>query len=238
MTADPWFAHWNHLVLEALFRSIPHRSRTVDFADFLISNPFLGTWFFAAFFYSLWIKDDEHREWRRRSLFRILVAVGGAFLVTAALRPWIKWPAPVLNPSFRTLFPSYLWGEGTWNCFPSHSTLCYFTVGAGFWPMRRRLSIALCLLALACVSLPRIYLGGHYPIDVLFSCTLGIIALLVAFRCKIPSVVSRWLMFQGPGTALRDWLFFLWVFELGEGFRGTEMIVGTVHHFLRLNHHS
>lgn len=233
--ADPWFSHWNHLVLEALFRSIPHHSRTDDFFDFVISNPFLGTWFFAVFFYLSWFKDDEHREFRRRSLFCALVAVGGAFLVTAALRPWIKWPAPVLNPAFRELFPGYLWGNGRWNCFPSHSTLCYFTVGAGFWPLKRGLSICLCLLALACVSLPRVYLGGHYPIDVLFSCGLGILALVAVSRCRVPGRVCRWLTLRGAGTGLRDWLFFLWIFELGEGFRGTEMVVGTVHHFFRLH---
>jgi undecaprenyl-diphosphatase len=233
MIADPWFSHWNHEALEALFRYIPHDQRTDDAFDLLIATPLLCTWFFAAFFYRLWVIDDEQLARRREYLFKILVAVGGAFLVTAVIRPWISWPAPVLNPQFQPLFPRYRWGSGTWNCFPSHSTLAYFTVAAGLWPLRRSLSIALSVLALACVSLPRVYLGGHYPIDVLFSCVLGVLALVAVSRWNVPAPISQWLSKGGAGTAIRDWLFFLWVFEFGEGFRGVEFFAGFVHHLLR-----
>jgi undecaprenyl-diphosphatase len=233
MIADPWFSHWNHQVLEALFRFVPHDQATDDAFDLLISNPLWGTWFFAAFFFWFWAIDDEQQRRRRQCLFSIVVAIAGAFLVTVAIRPWISWPAPLLNPQFQSLFPAYRWGGGTTNCFPSHSTLAYFTVAAGFWPLKRGLSVGLSILALACVSLPRVYLGGHYPVDVLFSCVLGILALVAASRWEIPPSISRWLVKRGPGTAIRDWLFFLWVFELGEGFRGVEFVAGFVHHLQR-----
>jgi membrane-associated phospholipid phosphatase len=232
MIANPWFAHWNHRVLEMLFRIIPHTQNSDDRFGDLIANPFWSTWIFAAVFYRLWAIDDDRQLLRRTRLFAILTAIAVTFLVTLALRPLIGWPAPALNPRFQPLFPRYLWGQGTWNCFPSHSTLAYFTVTAGFWSLNRRLSAVLSVLALVVVSLPRVYLGGHYPVDVLFSCALSICMLVAISRWLIPPAVTQWLVRRGPGTAIRDCLLFLWVFELGEGFRGTEFLAAALRRLL------
>jgi len=231
--AYPWFSHWNYIALEALFRLIHHSPNTDDWFGLLITYPFLGTWFFAVVFYLLWARDDEQQSRRRTCLLRTVVAVGAAFLFTAVIRPWIGWPAPVLNPTFQPLFPRYLWGVGSRNCFPSHSTLAYFTVTMGLWPLKRGLSVLLSLLVLAFVSTPRVYLGGHYPIDVAFSCVLGLCALICVWRLPVPNRVSNWLIRRGTGTTVRDFLFFLWTFELGEGFRGAEFVSGAIHQLFR-----
>ena len=226
---DPWFAQWNYELLDGLFHLLPYSASREDWFQFLINNPLVCTWFFAVLFYRFWAIDDEHQWARRVCLFRIVVAVSAAALVTAAIRPWIGWPAPLRNPAFHALFPSYMWGSGSRNCFPSHSTLAYFTVAAGFWPLGRRISVFMSLFALAGVSLPRVYLVGHYPVDVLFSCGLGIGALVAVHRWQPPTAISCRLLRRGPGTAIRDWLMFLWVFELGDGFRGIEFMIGLVH---------
>lgn len=228
IVGEPWFSHWNHVLLEKLFYWIPQSQAADDRFDDLISNPFLGTWIFAAFFYWFWSIDDERKEQRRLSLFKTLTAICIAFVVTLAIRPLVSWPAPALNPRFQSLFPVNLWGQGTWNCFPSHSTLVYFMVALGFWPLNRGLSVALSLLALAVVSLPRVFLGGHYPVDIAFSCVLGFLTLIAVWKWREPPMIEHWLGRRGRGTAVRDWLLFVWVFELGEGFRGTEFLVAAL----------
>src|SRR5207245_8652507 len=160
MVSDPWFSSWNHNLLQILFGRLPHSRITDEFSDLLISNPLLSTWVFAACFYRFWMKEDELGAWRRRYLANVVVALAIAAVVTLILRPWIHWPAPVLNPSFQPLFPRYLWGNGNGNCFPSHSTLAYFTIAVGFWPLNRRLSLSLSAMTLFFISLPRVYVGG------------------------------------------------------------------------------
>jgi membrane-associated phospholipid phosphatase len=226
MSVDPWFSDWNHNLLRVLFRCVPHRAFTDDYCDLLIVNPLLSSWVFAACFYRSWTKDDEQQTRRRGYLARSVVAFGIAALVTLILRPWIHWPAPVLNPNFQPLYPRYLWGAGSRNCFPSHSTLAYFMMAVGFWPLNRRLSLWLSGMALFFISLPRVYVGGHYPIDVLFSCVLGVLVLVAVWRCPIPVGVSNWWTAQKLQGAAWGVLFFLWAFELGEGFRGVELLVG------------
>jgi len=234
MAANPWFASWNYDVLRIFFLGIPHTKFSDDFSEELLFNPLLSSWVFAACSYLLWTKDDEQRTRRRRYLILAAIAFGLAALVTLVLRPWVYWPAPVLNPDFQALFPRYLWGNGEKNCFPSHSTLAYFTIAVGFWPLNRRLSVCLSGIALLLISLPRIYEGGHYPIDVLFSCLLGTLVLLIVWRSSFLTNVSfDWS--DRPkarsGTIL-DMLFFLWLFELGEGFRGTELLFSAARHML------
>jgi membrane-associated phospholipid phosphatase len=233
LLSGPWFADWNYRCLQALFQLLPHTLTREDWCEFWIENPLVGTWLFALFFYRFWSISDSEQPYRRGILFRALAALTVAFLLTLAVRPWIKWPSPLRNPEFQGLFPQYLWGGGTQNCFPSHSTLVYFAVALGFWPLRKSLSVFLAAFALLAVSLPRVYLGGHYPIDVLFSCLLILGVFAAASVWKVPEPITRWLSRQGRGTRIRDCLFFLWIFEVGEGFRGAEFMAGLLRYWKR-----
>jgi membrane-associated phospholipid phosphatase len=230
MAANPWFSSWNYDLFHILFSLIPHSNFTDDFCKMLLLNPLMSTWIFAVSVYRFWWQDDKQRAWRRRQILSAAVAFGLACLVTLVLRPWIHWPAPVLNPAFKTLFPADFWGNGNENCFPSHSTLAYFTISVGFWPLSRTLSLWLSALTLLLISFPRVYVGGHYPIDVLFSCFLSILMLLVVWHWPILTSVSNWLPVQNLPVVFQDVIVFLCVFEFGEGFRGVELLVGAVHH--------
>jgi len=229
MVPEPWFSHWNYHTLQ-LLRHLPHSGMTDGFCDLLIGTPLLSTWVFAACFYRYWTKQDDQKAWRRRCLVSSVVAFGIAGLVTVVLRPWIHWVAPVLSPNFQSLFPSYRWGNGSENCFPSHSTLVYFMIALGFWPLNRRLCLWLSGVTLFFISLPRVYAGGHYPIDVLFSCLLDLLMIVPIRRWLLAAVPSNWHIGGKPQEAIRDMLFFVWVFELGEGFRSVESLAALARH--------
>ena len=222
----PWFQHWNYSLLQALFRGIPHQPRTDALFAFPVRYPFVCTWPFGALFYRMWAKHDERKETRRACLRDTVAAFAVAIFITLLVRPWIAWPAPARNPAFRNLFPPYLWGEGTSNSFPSHSTLAYFLVAAGFWPFKPKLSVALSLGTLLLISLPRVYLGGHYPIDVLASLLLGSMTLAASWRWSMPATGGRWLAQHSPTPKIRKLLFLIWIVELADGFRATEFLVG------------
>ena len=60
------------------------------------------------------------------------------------------------------------------NCFPSHSTLICLIVAIGLLPLHRKIGAILIAFVLVAISLPRIYVGGHYPIDVAASAVLAV----------------------------------------------------------------
>jgi len=221
----PWLPGWNQAVLRQLFRLVPHTSLRTAIAENIVLNPLLSTWIFALVFYLFWSIDDERTPWRRGQLLEIVMACVLAVSLTFVVRPWIGWPAPARAQSFQSLYPDYLAGLGTDNCFPSHSTLVYFTVAAGIWPLRRWLSVTLAVFVLLTVSWPRIYLGGHYPIDVLAAIVLSVVTLVVVRHVGRRPAVSSWLkrvLSMGPIVELA---LFLWLFELGEGFRASVNIL-------------
>lgn len=149
------------------------------------------------------------------------------------VRPWISWPAPSLNRNFQSLYPGYLWNTGSADCFPSHSTLIYFTVAAGLLPLSRWVSLILSAAVLGMISLPRVYVGGHYPVDVLASLLLTILVLPVVWRWNVPEPAINWLNEKGYSTSilLRELVLMLWLFELGEGFTGSTSALKHLYHY-------
>jgi membrane-associated phospholipid phosphatase len=221
----PWFPDWNYRLMEFLFRIVPHSVTTDKFFQLLVKSPLASTWIFGASFYILWTIPDDKKVWRRTQLFLILLALSIAVLITFGFRPWIAWPAPARTVAFQSLFPPNLRGHGTGDCFPSHATLAYTMVAMGLWRLHRGISMALAILVLPLIAIPRIYVGGHYPIDILASLVLGVIVLLAVWQWSTAARLARWLTQVGGDSQLRELLFFLWVFELANGFSGTGYVL-------------
>jgi len=74
--------------------------------------------------------------------------------------------------------------------------------------------------------------GGHYPIDVLASVVLAAVVLPLVWRWRVPEKVENWLTTKGRGSRLRELALILWVFELGEGFKGSIYILATIRHYV------
>jgi membrane-associated phospholipid phosphatase len=233
----PCFDEWNYHFFRQLFHLIPPTPRTNSFFEYLILNPLVSTWIFAFAFYHFWTREDDDQEKRRLVLTKVLIAVGLAIVVSILPRPWLHWPAPNSNPPYQQMFPRHLQGTGTRNCFPSHSTLVYLVVALGLWPIDRRWSVGLVLTTLACISLPRIYIGGHYAVDVVFSCLLAFLVFAIPWRWSLMDKASAWVLKQYERTSFASWIFLLWVFELGEEFRGSELLAGALYKFLRARMH-
>jgi membrane-associated phospholipid phosphatase len=234
MGAQPWLADANYKVLQYLFHLIRHRSFTDTLFDFVTFNHLVSTWIFAAVFYVYWQIRDEQTKWRRTRLTQIVVAFAIAVLITLAVRPWISWPAPSLNPRFQSLYPNYFWGNGSQDSFPSHATLAYIMIALGMWPFSRRFSTALVVVVLAWISFPRMFVGGHYPIDVAASLVLGSAMVLLGWRWRVPNRFSDLLVATGRASIVRELLVIFWVFELGEEFRGiTNLVFHIRHYYLR-----
>jgi membrane-associated phospholipid phosphatase len=223
-TPKPFLPDWNFQALQQLFSLLPHTELRDSFAQFLILNALVSTWVFAVVFYLYWRIEDERTIYRRGRLLEIFIAFCLAMVVTVAWRPWIAWPAPSLVPRFRVLYPEYFWNDGNPNCFPSHSTLIYLIVAAGVWPFKRWLSALLILWVMLAISLPRIYVGGHYPVDVLAAILLAALTLWatqhICATARISALLTRIL---SKGIILELCLF-LWLFELAEGFRSSYYI--------------
>jgi membrane-associated phospholipid phosphatase len=215
------FRGWDHQVLALLFRLFPHTDPRMNIAEFFIYNPLASSWVLAAAFYFYWRMENESTQQRRSGLLQVVLACAIAVSVTLLLRPWLGAPSPARNPDFQGLFPPYLWGSGSTNTFPSHATLVYFLVAIGLWPYSRRWSAALGAWVILAISIPRMYMGGHYPTDVLGAMLLAFAFLWVARRLGATHFGAELLGRVAGGGLWIELLLFLWLFELAEGFRAS-----------------
>jgi membrane-associated phospholipid phosphatase len=235
LTPLPFLPEWNFRVLQEFFRLFPHNEWRDTLTQFLISNALASTWIFAARFYLYWRIEDPLTAVRRKQLAEIFVCFCLAMVATLAWRPWIAWPAPSLVPRFRIFYPEYFWAEGNPNCFPSHSTLIYLIIAAGFWRLNRWISIILVLWVGLAISLPRIYVGGHYPIDVIAAILLAAATTWATVYICATERVSELLNRAISGKTVLEFFLFLWLFEVAEGFRSSYVIaIGLAHAARRL----
>lgn len=84
---------------------------------------------------------------------------------------------PMYEPALRAFYPEANVEEPvlrTWSAFPSDHAMLWFAVAMGILLASRPVGIYALLHAVVLIALPRIYLGLHYPTDVLAGAALGI----------------------------------------------------------------
>ncbi|MFB6468808.1 undecaprenyl-diphosphatase [Cytobacillus sp. Hz8] len=66
------------------------------------------------------------------------------------------------------------------NSFPSDHTILFFSICFTFWLVQRRSGLIWMLLAIS-VAISRIWVGVHYPFDVLAGAAIGVISAYIAY---------------------------------------------------------
>jgi undecaprenyl-diphosphatase len=64
-----------------------------------------------------------------------------------------------------------------WNSFPSDHSMFFFALATGLWSVNRAAGTIAFLWTIVVVDLPRVYMGIHYPSDVIFGGLFGFIGM-------------------------------------------------------------
>jgi membrane-associated phospholipid phosphatase len=108
------------------------------------------------------------------------------------------------------------------NSFPSQSTALYAAVAAGIFSLHRAVGSALWVGVGVLVGLPRLYVGGHYPTDVLTGLVLGLFGYLIARTLWEPSLslpLERLFDQDKWPHLLGEFVVFIWILETAVEFR-------------------
>jgi undecaprenyl-diphosphatase len=174
------------------------KSRFLDGLVELISDTALlnGCILFVAFLWLIWFRDK-----REESRIRLLMG-GVAAALTGGLSRMLQFilPShvrPLYSPDLRLTWPiGVKWGSlSHWNSFPSdHASFC-FALATVIWIRDRRLGTFAFFWA-AIANFARIYLGYHYPTDILGGAVLGIFTVILFQRLPSPPIVYRLLVWE------------------------------------------
>jgi undecaprenyl-diphosphatase len=147
------------------------------------NNLLKGGLFMAAFWY-FWFQPHPDRELRRKTIIAVLL---GAFLALVANRAIAAVTPfrvrPMYDPVVGYVPPSIaiLFNLEEWSAFPSDTATWFFALSAGIAALSRPLGIAFGVHSAVYICLPRLYLGIHYPSDLVAGALLGVV---------VPSLVN------------------------------------------------
>ena len=188
-----------------------------------INHHVLGGFWYAGAFFVLWLRgSQEGNEATRRRMLTILLGSLIAILLMLVAQALVVWPPPIYHPSLSSLYPRYIFTNPEGSSFPSQSVTVYGSLAAGIYSLHKAAGWFLWMGVVLLVGLPRIYVGGHYPTDVLAGIILGLAGyasaryLLEAWlvpRLEQVFTGRRWLRLLG------EVIVFVWILQVAVGFR-------------------
>ena len=129
---------------------------------------------------ALWFIEPDRvaRQRHQIGVFAALTAMGLASLAVFSLNALYFRPRP-----FETLDVTLLFYRPTDSSFPSNAVAAVFGIAAVVWSVNRGLGTAL-LIAAGLYGMARVYVGVHYPLDVVGGALIGIVMSLLVLKLR------------------------------------------------------
>ena len=238
---SPWLNRFD-LFIASNLASLTSRSSKLDWAMFLLAehNLLKGApivflcW--AAFFEKLNLAEAAQE--RRAKLAAVVslaipaVILGRAF---AVILPFRERPFRTAGLHFQLPHGMSLGSIYTWSSFPSDHAILFLCLAVGVFFASHRLGVLAIAYVALFIALPRLFLGIHWPTDVLAGSALGLaiaaIATIPAYRDLVWRLgVKAWQTYPGIFAASM----FILSYEITDLFDGPIAIAQMV---LKHRHH-
>lgn len=178
----------------------------------------------------IWFRRDDGTADKREAMIRdreiVVVAIASglaALLAGRLLAHYLPFRLrPIYVPQLRGLYPDAAPPEllpRAWSAFPSDHAMLWCAIAAAIFLASRVAGIYALIHTVVLIGLPRIYLGLHYPTDVLAGAAIGIGIACVLNAAPIRKRLAApvlWLAARLPGVFHA--LAFLLCFELATQF--------------------
>lgn len=216
----------------AIIRSLGPLQRNallVDVINVFANNPLANGFVFAVPWFLYWHFAEGGRRWLAQYLLlTTLIATGPGIVASLLLQQAFSWPPPVAHPFLKDLFALPFRDDLNPSSFPSDSTILFSIAALGTMAWNRRLSITLLTWLLVFVAPAKIFVGGHYPSDILAGLLVGLLSITLAryLARKIPLLE----VLAASHSVWVHLLLFLFLFEVGNGFRDFRQILNTALH--------
>ncbi|MDX1436411.1 MAG: phosphatase PAP2 family protein, partial [Anaerolineales bacterium] len=83
----------------------------------------------------------------------------------------------------------------TFNSFPSDHATLFYALATGFFIANRKMGVLTFIYVTLLIAIPRLYVGLHYPTDVLAGAILGIgITAFFITRPRVRELIKQWVL--------------------------------------------
>ncbi|MFM0200624.1 phosphatase PAP2 family protein [Paraburkholderia fungorum] len=127
---------------------------------------------------AIWFDTRERRQWQREMVVATILSGLLALFIGRVLAHYLPFrQRPLYDQSLQLTFPIAATPEAvlrTWSSFPSDHAMLWAAVAMGIFLVSRWMGVIALLQCIVLICFPRVYLGLHYPSDVLAGMILGV----------------------------------------------------------------
>jgi len=231
--------NWFDTTILHFLNGLAHRSWTLDSWLILIQGShFLKGGVLVILFWWAWFLggSDSDVEERRRTL--VCTIVGSIFALGVARMLAVTLPfrvRPFNNPALdlRLAYGLDPTAMIAWSSFPSDHATLFFALVTGLFLVSRRLGVIGFIWTVCTICAPRIYLGIHYPTDILGGAILGIGIVWLANRAKDKAAATKpILQWATEHSGSFYACFFALTYQIAENFDPVRVPATLVYHSL------
>lgn len=216
------------------FNRLAHENWQFDtiMGFFAGSNLLKGT-VYVLILWWVWFRKDELQPLNRGRV--IVTALSSMVAISLARGMALLFPfrdRPLHNESLDLVAPFGLTGDvlQKWSSFPSDHAALVFALAVGLVFINRKAGIIALLYGTVLIALPRVYLGLHYPTDVIMGAILGIAIAIPAniflARNRLTQAIVD-LSYTRPGLFYP--IFFLFSYQIADMFVSSRDLVDGVY---------
>ena len=207
-----------------------HRSELLDaFIGFVADEPLIKAGFLTSALWLGWFSPDPGRIRRRELVISTLAATVAALILTKLLRSALPFRLrPLHDVTLGIIAPTQVATDTLWNwsSFPSDTAAMVCALAGGLFIMCPRWGWLALIYSLVVVCFPRVYLGYHYPSDIIVGGAIGLSMAAITSHRSVRTPLARpflaWSVCY-PGAFYGA--LFVFTYEVGSAFENVRKII-------------
>ena len=189
---------------------------------FIVDNNFIKGVLIVSILWFFWFQKSSKSTYNRECIIICILSCMVAIALARSLALSLPFRLrPVLNPAINFIKPfgSMASDLATWSSFPSDNATMFFSLATGIFLISRKMGIFTYLYVLVVICFPRVYLGYHFPTDVIVGAAIGILITFILSKNTISKPITRKVFeFSSRHTGLFYTITFLLIYEISRLF--------------------
>jgi undecaprenyl-diphosphatase len=177
----------------------------------------------------LWFKNDEFQSDNRERIIATLVGSIAGIALARFLALTLPFRLRPIHEKGLTFILPYGVSPNTldgWSSFPSDHAVLFFALSTGLLFVSKKLGTLALFYSALFIAFPRMYLGLHYPTDIIAGAFIGIIIALLSNIYLIKNIrlksIAHW-SYSNPSPFYA--LFFLFSYQIADMFDSSRAVI-------------